>query len=343
MADISSPREALLNKVTNILETPLEDLISNSKADLNKGVLIYNEIKPKIEELKGYLSLLDLNKLQALPDFRFKMLETKLEPIFQELNKIQGVDKNPNQPDRQQKQNSIHFFNLPINNGGNNYYEKEKEGIWKIIVEAITLENQQLHNQADPSGFRKELLEILDKSRKIENEIESVLNSAKTELSIGGVSVHADIFGNQAGVHSGLAKKWRLGAICLLLFNAILVISILVLVTFFLEDQSVRIEVGIFGAVLVSLVSYGVVLCAKNFFAEKHNQNVNQHRANCLGTYNTFIDSADEERKAAILLHATNTIFSHQRSGYLTRDTDTNNPNPILEIVRNVVTNPKSD
>ncbi len=336
-----SKRELFLERVNNVLETPVEDLISNSKANQDRGVLIYNEIRSQIKELKNYLGQLDITKLQALPDFRFELLETKLIPIFSELDRIRHTEKDPNQTDRQQKLNSIQFFTLPESNRGNNYYEKEKETIWKIIVEAITLDNKRLHTDTDSNRLKDELSQIVLKAKQTENEIENILNSAKTELSKGGVTVHADIFGNQAGTHSELAKKWRVGAIWLLLVNVILVISILMLVTFFLEDQSVRIEVGIFGAVLVSLVSYGVVLCAKNFFAEKHNQNVNQHRANCLGTYNTFIDSADEERKAAILLHATNTIFSHQRSGYLTRDTDTNNPNPVLEIVRNVVSNPK--
>ena len=86
----------------------------------------------------------------------------------------------------------------------------------------------------------------------------------------------------------------------------------------------------------MSLFSYAIVLCVKNYFAEKHNQAVNKHKANCLGTYKTFIDSADDERKQAILLNANQVIFSHQNSGYLAKDTEAQNPSPLIEIVKGI-------
>ncbi len=336
-----SLREQFIERVNEIISTPIEDLIKNSKANEAKGILLYNEIKPKIQELKDYLNQLSTENLNQLPDSRFNILSSKLKPIFDELDKIQTTDKDPNRTDSQQKHPIIQFFNNPANHD-NGHYEREKEDIWRIILEAITLENRKLQDSSVAVKKAKELDSVIKNAKDSQDEINKVLNSARTELSKGGVSVHSDIFGNQAKTHKTSADNWIKNAIGLLISNAILVILILVLIIWIVEDKTLRIEVGIFGAALVSLVSYAIVLCVKNFFAEKHNQNVNQHRANCLGTYNTFIDSADEERKAAVLIQATTTIFSHQKSGYLTKDTETNNPNPIVEIVRKV-TNSKSD
>ena len=330
-----SLREQFIERVNEIISTPIEDLIKNSKANEARGILLYNEIKPKIQELKDYLNQLSIENLNQLPDSRFNILSFKLKPIFDELSKIQTTDKDPNRTDLQQKQPIIQFFNNPANHT-NGYYEREKEDIWKIILEAITLENRKLQDSSVAVKKAKELDNVIKNAKDSQDEINKVLNSARTELSKGGVSVHSDIFGNQAKTHKTSADNWRKNAIGLLISNAILVILILVLIIWIVDDKTLRIEVGIFGAALVSLVSYSIVLCVKNFFAEKHNQNVNQHRANCLGTYNTFIDSADEERKAAVLIQATTTIFSHQKSGYLAKDTETNNPNPIVEIVRKV-------
>jgi hypothetical protein len=309
-------REVLLDKVNNVLTTPTEDLIKNSKANQTNGILIFNEIEPKVEELKNYLNQISLDNINVLPDSRFNILKGKLKPIFDELDEIQKTDKNPNQTDAQQKTQTIQFFTYGANQGGNGYFEKEKEEIWKIILEAITLDNQKLQDNSVAVKKAKELDNVIKNTKDSQDEINNALNSARTELSKGGVSKHSDIFGSQAGIHMTSAENWQKYAVKLLITNGILVIIILSLVIWVVEDKTLRIEIGIFGAALISLVSYAIVLCVKNFFAEKHNQNVNQHRANCLGTYNTFIDSADEERKAAVLLQATNTIFSHQKSGY---------------------------
>ena len=68
-----------------------------------------------------------------------------------------------------------------------------------------------------------------------------------------------------------------------------------------------------------------------------HNNIINLHKANCLSTYFTFIDSADDNTRQAILQYATQTIYSHQPTGYSGRGSDgTSNPNPIVEIVKNV-------
>jgi hypothetical protein len=327
-------REQLYDKVLSIINSTNVDLITNSNQE--KGVLIYTEIKPKIKELIDYLSNISIENLNELPESRFNILNSKLKPIFDEIGKIQTTEKNPNQTDSQQKQSTIQFFNYNPSQGGNGYFEKEKNEIWQIILEAITLENRKLQDVSVSAKKAKELDKIIKSVKGSENELSSVLNSAKIELSKGGVSKHSDIFGSQAGTHKVNAKNWRNNATGLLTLNAIMIISILILVIWVVDDRTLRIELGIFGAALVSLISYAVVLCVKNYFAEKHNQNVNQHRANCLGTFNTFIDSADEERKAAVLIQATNTIFSHQNTGYLNKGSDNSNPNPIVEIVRNV-------
>jgi hypothetical protein len=329
-------REVFIERVNNVITSTTTDLIKNSKSNQVNGILIFNEIESKVEELKDYLNQISLDNLNILPDSRFNILNAKLKPVFDKLDEIQKTDKNPNQTDVQQKAQTIQFFTYGANQGGNGYFEKEKEEVWKIILEAITLDNQKLQDNSIAVKKAKELEKVIKSAKDSQEEINKVLNSARTELSKGGVSKHSDIFGTQANVHKKSAENWQKYAVRLLATNGILVIIILSLVIWVVEDKTLRIEVGIFGAVLISLVSYAVVLCVKNFFAEKHNQNVNQHRANCLGTYNTFIDSADEERKAAVLLQATTTIFSHQKSGYLTKDTETNNPNPIVEIVRKV-------
>lgn len=108
------------------------------------------------------------------------------------------------------------------------------------------------------------------------------------------------------------------------------------IIVFNIQDLTNKIEAGILTAILISFISYGIVQSVRNFFAEKHNEQINQHKANCLGTYNTFINAADEESKSAILHYATQTIFSHQNTGFLSKEGPTQNPNPIFEVIKNM-------
>ena len=102
-----SLREQFIERINEIISTPVEDLIKNSKANEARGILVYNEIKPKIEELKDYLNQVSINNLNQLPDSRFNILNSKLKPILDELDKIQSTDKDPNKTDSQQKQQTV--------------------------------------------------------------------------------------------------------------------------------------------------------------------------------------------------------------------------------------------
>jgi hypothetical protein len=69
-----------------------------------------------------------------------------------------------------------------------------------------------------------------------------------------------------------------------------------------------------------------------------HNHVVNKHRQNALSTFETFVKAAsDEQTKNAVLIQATQCIFSQQPTGFVAHDSD-GAPSPqILEIVRGVV------
>jgi hypothetical protein len=102
-------------------------------------------------------------------------------------------------------------------------------------------------------------------------------------------------------------------------------------------ENTSKIELGILSGLLISLVSYLIVQCVKSYFAEKHNQVVNQHKANCLGSYNTFIDTATEGVKDWVLQYTTQTIFSSFDPGFLSKEL-MQSPSPILEMLKSIQT-----
>jgi len=73
---------------------------------------------------------------------------------------------------------------------------------------------------------------------------------------------------------------------------------------------------------------------AKNYNAHRHNFVVNKHRQNSLKTFETFVKAANDDLE-------TNSIFSSQASGYLSKENDSNSQNKFIEIIRKVVSSGK--
>lgn len=328
-------RKTFYESINNFVDTDTNILIQNGKANQN-GVLQFNEIIPIITELKEALKLLTLDIINELPESRFGKLQ-QIGNVVTAISAIQNITKNSSIADAQQKAQTINsIYNL---------WNQVKEFAWNIVVEALTLYNYQQQSNTESENKLKELNETIKAAKKsnddfnlsigsYKKEFEAVINSVKIELSKGGVGKHADIFNSQSKHHEEKASTWRLWFIGLIMLNFADIITILCIILF--KDaltQNDRIELGVFGVALASLISYAIVICVKNYYAEKHNQTVNQHKANCLGTFNTFVDAADPDKKGAILLQASQTIFSHQKSGYLSKDSDVSSPSPVIEIL----------
>jgi hypothetical protein len=332
--------EDFIENVNFFVTTHVDDLIQNKKTQEN-GVLIFNELKPGFQDFQAILSRIKPENLIFLPDFKFHELDRRLKPLFQMVSQIQNMPKNPAQPDEQQKRGIIHEFTRDYNAGNPNasgFFVREKDTVWEIIVQSITLANEGNRNDQETIKIMKKVKTAEKEVDEIRSKLNSILNSAQTELSKTGVGHHADIFTNQAKIHKENAKQWNNRAIKLLILTIFLATLFFIIIAFFIDPDKTKslIETSVLAALLISFATYAFTLALRNYFAEKHNESINQHKANCLSTFNTFVDSADQERKAAILLQASQTIFSHQSSGFLTKENDIQNPNPIVEIVRNI-------
>ncbi len=328
--------DELFTSVAEVLNTPTANLIQNSKA-ASTGIILFNEISVEVEELKGIFRYLDRAAFTLLPFSRQQVLLTHASTLLAYISSIQNIKKDPGQADNQQKGNILRYFKQTANEKEG--FSVDRASLWNSILESLVLaQHKALNDGAGYSAKVKGLDDLVADAAGIKDKLDAVLNTAQQDLGKKGVAVHSKSFNDQAEEYLRQADSWKSWSIFLICLNGVLIISVLSLVLWGLQMSTVtdRIEVGIFGAALVSLVSFGVVLCVRNYFAAKHNEIVNRHKANCLGTYNTFIDSADEERKAAVLLQATQTIFSHQRTGYLSKEAEVSSPNPIVEVIRHL-------
>jgi hypothetical protein len=97
------------------------------------------------------------------------------------------------------------------------------------------------------------------------------------------------------------------------------------------------IQLGVAKLFLFSLLVGGIIWCGRNYRAHRHTYVVNKHRQNAPSTFDTFINSAqDQQTKSAVLLQATQAIFAPHSTGYISQEGESGGLPQVFEIVRNI-------
>jgi len=176
-----------------------------------------------------------------------------------------------------------------------------------------------------------------DLIREREREADEILSSMRRAAADVGVSAHAKHFAEQAQEHRKAARSWLMATIL------IAVIAIVVAASSFYhyftaaKDVSPAQGVQIMAAklVLFSIFYFTLIWSARNYRAQRHNYVVAKHRQNALSTFQTFVEgTSDEATRNAVLLRATEAIFSPSLSGYIPGEPEPQGNTQILEILR---------
>ena len=166
-------------------------------------------------------------------------------------------------------------------------------------------------------------------------EAENALAAVKEQAAEAGVSTNAQIFVGDAQKHQESAQRWLKAT--LWMASATLVGAITALVTAFVyhpEDLGAAIQYVVAKVLVLSVLSFGVVWCARNYKAQKHNETLNKHRANALMTFRAFVEGTSDVRvKDAILLQASQAAFAARPTGFDDPERESPSINPVVEIL----------
>lgn len=181
--------------------------------------------------------------------------------------------------------------------------------------------------------LRREGTEMIEGARSALAEVQR----AAAEV---GVAQHAVHFKHEADRHSLARWKWlaATGAFALAILGYG-VWNAYYYMTHALDMPTAQwVQVAISKLVIFSVLYFGLVWVGRMYRAESHNWVINQHRQNALSTFETFVKAAsDDQTKNAVLLQATQSIFSHQPSGFAQRDQEVTSSPQVLEIIRNMM------
>lgn len=182
------------------------------------------------------------------------------------------------------------------------------------------------------------------RANKAAEDTQKTLEKAQQAAGETAAASYASFFEAQAKEHWRGAWGWLVMVVLTLGITIAVALSNIEtfgrLTQFFSEGEYSDAAYVIFSKLIVlGTLYFSVVWTSKMYRASKHNYVVNKHRENALHTFGAFVKAAkdDVQTQHAVLLQATQSIFSHQQSGYITNEPD---PSPsssqILEIFRQV-------
>lgn len=163
------------------------------------------------------------------------------------------------------------------------------------------------------SADRREIKRILKETK---DQSKTILDQAQKTAASIGVHSHAEHFQKEADKYLQVSQKWLYATSGLATVAA--AISVWTINTVTLDSGWVTVVHMIFGRFSLMALAYFVAIWASRMYrAARHNEVVNRHRVNALKTFETFASAArDDPAKDAVLMRATECIFSHQASGF---------------------------
>lgn len=206
-----------------------------------------------------------------------------------------------------------------------------------------------LHRAADfqrlDATARATLQSVEDRStsfakvmEKHEAEARRVLDEIRKVAAEEGVTQQAAHFRAESESHDGKAEEWRKRTMRIAWILGIFAVASL----FVHRIPEIRpdtvydtIQLAISKVLVFSVITYMLILSARNFMSHKHNAVVNKHRQNALMTHRALVEGAnDSGARDAVMVHAASCIFSPQPTGYTQQGSEGENSSPrsVIEL-----------
>ena len=319
-----SPNETDLDRHREALDAIVQTDPDNYSEISGRGVTLdLSESVPVVERIIGLFRRIRDSDLEAIPDESRPTLAHEIHTTQNELQRILELDPRHESPEG-------------ISSSLRSVYQQVYTNLTPILA----------HVGTDPAGFDELRRQAEAAVRQIASgeervsamgeEAKMALDQIKKAAAEAGVSQHAVIFGDVAKKHRKTSYWW-------LAASSILAVATLGLAWQMagqIADRSLTDTIQLVAGrlILFGVLSYALVSAVRTYRAEAHNHVVNAHRHHALSTFETFTAaSSDDATRNAVLMQATQCIFSHRPSGFGQREDDSAPQSQVLELTRNVL------
>lgn len=320
-------RDELVQSLDSLLENKNGDFVREK--DLGQA-LCFKDAESALEKIIALSQQLRDCDLTNLPIPTLDMLLSMVNDAQRAFGEIRDFS-----PDKQQ-QNVIDERNRiveSIRNRHSNFFQNVAPVISYLYSQDKVITSAEIRI--------REVVESLEKQRNeatgLVEETNLALQKVRDLAAEAGVSQHA-IYFKEAVEEFDNSSKWWLGATILI---GIATAGWGLFTLFFHQISKDATTPQVLQAtasklIVFSALYYALIWSAKNYSAHRHNCVVNKHRQNALSTFEAFVKAAgdDQDTKNAVLLQATQSIFSAQSSGYVVKDAEADAPSKVIEIMR---------
>lgn len=219
-------------------------------------------------------------------------------------------------------------------------YDKHFDQISPILAYSVRKGTDFKALEERARGTAAELDKVLEGQKKAAStqlaEINSTLEKVRRAAEEAGVAQHAIYFRQEAEEHQTSAGNWLKATSALAAVTVVIGIGAVVTYYLWLPEltPAQSIQLAIAKLAVFSVLFSGLLAGGRIYRAHRHNYVINKHRQNALSTFETFVKAAnDDPTKNAVLLQATQCIFSPQITGYVHQEQESGGPMTMLEVM----------
>jgi len=277
--------------------------------------LNFSEVLPDAERLKELHIRLPISVLDDFTDDILNQIKQQADGDFNRFKQILDFDPHQGNPGAQR---------IALINEVKAAYDAAFKRFYPYLAYAMsrTMDISRMETDA-----RAIFQDISDKTATIQKDLEaskteadSVLEEIRKVAAEQGVSQQAIYYKTEAEEHFTQADTWRKATIGVsIAVGAFAAASLFLHKIPFLKPENPYDSIQLVASkiLIFGILSYMLILCAKNFLSHKHNSIINKHRQNALMTFKALVEaSGNNEAKEIVLAHASSCIFSPQDTGY---------------------------
>lgn len=230
----------------------------------------------------------------------------------------------------------------------------------KLEISKSKQESQQIADELKQQSkkVQNDAQTIDDLKNKLQFELDNFDERYKDLLTSGEFLAQQEIFNKEAQYHKSMSFKWLLGIFASVTVLVVVLILIFKNFCFALDCFSIEkltdykticddcgnqimwyeiVKSIIFRLFVISICVYLLVFTIKNFNAHMHNKTVNAHKENSFAAAMALLNRAETpDGKDQLIVQAALSIFSHQKTGYIGKENEPNNPLFIEKLIDKV-------
>jgi len=203
-------------------------------------------------------------------------------------------------------------------------YETAFSALWQYLAYGVarTTDAKVLEREARATiqGIKDQSASAAEDLKKARDGAEGILANIKTMAAEVGVTKQAQYFKDEADKHESTSATWetKVKNMAYVVVGFAVLSLFLHKISWLAPSNSIESAQLISSKVLIfAVLSYMLLLGARNYLSHKHNAVVNRHRQNALLTYKALADAAQAKGAEDIVLaHAASCIFAPQETGY---------------------------